>query len=340
MRLYCAVVSFVQALVLIVTLPALVHAQAPPMPDMPGMVMPPVDQGSVAGVVTKATGGAIAGATVTATNSVNKAQFSASTNVDGQYLLPSLPAGTYDVVVTLGGFETFRQAGVVIAKGTAQQINAALRAGGDGDRQALLDRIEELEKRLGDLESSAVLSEPETRVRRLDVYVDQNGIQYDQPTAGAVHEVTYQRERVYRRQTISEKIDEAMSAYLSVRADNVSVRLDWSDQIDARVSATRSVAETAADGTPDAATDGDLPPALAAMMEDRRADARDAAAAARREAIVVLPPSTWREISGRAETLGVIADLSADGAEVHLVVDFQVQAPAPGLSGDAETAAS
>jgi two-component system sensor histidine kinase DegS len=135
-------------------------------------------------------------------------------------------------------------------------------------------------------------------------------------------------------------IDEAMSAYLSVRADNVSVRLDWSDQIEARVSATRSVAEMAPDATPDAAADADLPPALAAMMEDRRADARNAAAAARRDAIVVLPPSTWREISGRAETLGLIADLSADGAEVHLVLDVPVQAP-PGLpSEDAETAES
>ena len=40
------------------------------------------------------------------------------------------------------------------------------------------------------------------------------------------------------------------------------------------------------------------------MMEDRRADARDAIEAARREAIVNLPPSTWREIQGRAATLG------------------------------------
>ena len=57
----------------------------------------------------------------------------------------------------------------------------------------------------------------------------------------------------------------------------------------------------------------DLPPALAAMMEDRRADARDAVEAARREAIVALPPSTWREIQGRAATLGVAAELLGRG---------------------------
>ena len=51
---------------------------------------------------------------------------------------------------------------------------------------------------------------------------------------------------------------------------------------------------------PRPAADADLPPALAAMMEDRRADARDAVEAARRDAIVELPPSTWREIQSRA----------------------------------------
>jgi len=58
------------------------------------------------------------------------------------------------------------------------------------------------------------------------------------------------------------------------------------------------------------------------MMADRRADARDALEAARREAIVVLPPSTWREIQGRAATLGMLAELSPEGNEVRLVVEM------------------
>ena len=182
------------------------------MPNMPGMRSLPTDQGSVAGTVTKATGGAVAGATVTATNTANGTQFSASSDEEGRYLLPSLPPGTYDISVQLGGFQIFRQAGLSIIAGGAQEVNAALQAGDDSDRQALLDRIETLEKRLSDLESSAVLSEPETRVRRIEVYVDDNGIQTDEPVPGAKREVTYQRERVYRRQTISEKIEEAMSS--------------------------------------------------------------------------------------------------------------------------------
>jgi two-component system sensor histidine kinase DegS len=116
-------------------------------------------------------------------------------------------------------------------------------------------------------------------------------------------------------------IDEAVSAYLTARAEQVTVRLDWADQVEATVTASRAAAEVRADTTPEEGTAKDLPPALAAMMEDRRADARDAAEAARREAIVVMPPTTWREIQGRAETLGITAELLEEGSVLRLVTE-------------------
>jgi hypothetical protein len=126
-------------------------------------------------------------------------------------------------------------------------------------------------------------------------------------------------------------LDEAMAAYLGARAERVSVRLDWDSGIEARVSASRAAAG-GLDSTPDAEADANLPPALASMMEDRRADARVAVEAAKREAIVVLPPSTWREIQGRASTLGMVAELSADGAELRLVAEL------PPLPGETDVA--
>ena len=181
--------------------------------NMPGMKMP-ADLGIVSGTVTKAADKApVAGATVLATNTTNGIQLSATTQEDGSFVLPSLPAGTYDVSVQLGGFKPFRQQGVAVAVNSTVRLTATLEAGdADTERLALLDRIETLEKRLTDIESSAVLSDPETRVRRVEVYVDKNGVQSDSPTPGAKKEVTYQRERVYRRQTINEKIEEAMAS--------------------------------------------------------------------------------------------------------------------------------
>ncbi len=195
---------------------ALVGAQVgqpPAMPNMPGMRMPAQDVGLIAGTVTKASGGPVAGATVAAINPTNGTQLSASTDDEGRYSLPSLAVGTYDVTVQLGGFKSFTRRGVAVSANGTAQVDAALEAGDpSSERQAFLDRIEVLEKRISDLESSAVLSEPETRVKRVEVYVDKNGNQFDEPTDGAKKAVTYQRERVYRRQTINEKIEEALAA--------------------------------------------------------------------------------------------------------------------------------
>ena len=193
--------------------------------NMPGMRMPAADLGIVSGTVTKAADKApVAGATVLATNATNGIQLSATTQDDGSFVLPSLPAGTYEVSVQLGGFKPFRQPGVAVAANSTVRLTASLEAGdADTERLALLDRIETLEKRLGDLESSAVLSDPETRVRRVEVYVDKNGQLSDNPSPGAKKEVTYQRERVYRRQTINEKIEEAMA---SEKEQAVSVGVD------------------------------------------------------------------------------------------------------------------
>ena len=216
------------ALLASMALPSIANAQAPQgqaqMPGMPGMPATPLSVGNVLGTVTKATGGAVAGATVIATNPTNGTQYSASTGDDGQYSLPSMPVGTYDVRVQLGGFKPFTRAAVVVGTNTAIQVDAALEPGDtDSERQALLDRIEVLEKRLSDIETTAVLSDPETRVKRVEIYVDPNGVQTDEPVPGAKLEVTYQRERVYRRQTINEKIEEALA---SANDQSVKVGVD------------------------------------------------------------------------------------------------------------------
>ena len=121
-------------------------------------------------------------------------------------------------------------------------------------------------------------------------------------------------------------LDEALVAYLGAMPDRVSLRLDWGEHLEARVAAARAVADHVRPSTTDvpAETGKDLPPALAAMIEDRRADERDAAAAAIRESIIVLPPATWREIQARAASIGVLAELLGEGGEVRLVATMPV----------------
>ena len=141
-------------------------------------------------------------------------------------------------------------------------------------------------------------------------------------------------------------LDEALAGYLSAKPERVVLRLEWSDRLEARVTATRSearagVAARAEEGVRSDASalaeegaraaraagsrggrgkqEGELPPALAAMMEDRRSDERAAVEAARLATIVELPARAWREISARATTMGLEAELLAEGGEVRIV---------------------
>jgi hypothetical protein len=198
-------------------------AQAPATPGQMNMAD---HRGGISGAVRNAGGAAVAGATVMAINAETGAQFTATTDAKGAYAFPALPVGRYNVSVeSAPGLTAFRQTGIDVAADRALQVNITLDAAAtaqaaDSDRLTLLERIATLEQRLNDLESSAVLSEPETRVRRVEVFVDENGNESDQPVPGATPAVTYRRERVYRRQTINEKLEEAIED-----AENRSVRL-------------------------------------------------------------------------------------------------------------------
>ena len=120
-------------------------------------------------------------------------------------------------------------------------------------------------------------------------------------------------------------LDEALAAYLGAAPDRVTLRLDWADQLEARMAATRAVVEPRRRSDvdlPDPEPGKELPPALAVMFEERLADERAAAEAAVRESIVAMPPANWREIQGRASSIGVTAELLLEGSELRLVADI------------------
>jgi hypothetical protein len=187
------------------------QAQAPAQMNMAD------HRGGVRGVVRNESGAAVAGTAVTATNAETGAQFTATTDAQGAYSFAALPPGKYDLsIVSPSGLVSFRRTGVEVVADRTATLDIAMTAAtaaeaAEFERQQLLQRIATLEQRITDLESSAVLSEPETRVRRVEVFVDPSGGVHDEPVQGAEREVTYQRERVYRRQTISEKIEEALA---------------------------------------------------------------------------------------------------------------------------------
>jgi two-component system sensor histidine kinase DegS len=131
-------------------------------------------------------------------------------------------------------------------------------------------------------------------------------------------------------------LDEALGGYLAASPDQVVLRLDWTDErVEGRISATRDrssaidIAEREAAAQASATADTkDLPPALAAMMADRRDQAEANAESVRNAAIVALPANAWREIQDRAATVGIVAELVAGGGELRIAVDLPVEQPA------------
>jgi hypothetical protein len=121
--------------------------------------------------------------------------------------------------------------------------------------------------------------------------------------------------------TVFRVLDEALGAYLGLGPERVTLRLDWTEELEARLVAERTVVLPAGhdEALPDVPTD-DVPDAIKQMISDRH-DARTAAVAAAEEAaIVVLPAGARRDILERAGSIGATVEILARGAELRLVV--------------------
>lgn len=109
-------------------------------------------------------------------------------------------------------------------------------------------------------------------------------------------------------------IDEAITGFLSLHPSQLIVRLDWAERevhvtirsgrADERALMARAAADLQAASRPDE----DLPPALAQMIQEQRADEFQ-----ERSQAHALPAERWQEIQARAEAVGVAVRLLDDG---------------------------
>ena len=85
--------------------------------------------GAVTGTVKDATGAAVPGATVKATNTATNLEVTAKTESNGSYLVPNLPAGTYTLAITKEGFETENHTEVLVNSDRTTTVNGSLQVG-------------------------------------------------------------------------------------------------------------------------------------------------------------------------------------------------------------------
>ncbi|HEY3333743.1 MAG TPA: histidine kinase [Candidatus Limnocylindrales bacterium] len=135
--------------------------------------------------------------------------------------------------------------------------------------------------------------------------------------------------------TVFRVLDEALGAYLALGPDKVSLRLDWTDELEARLGAERSVVMPRAHEAelPAIPTD-DVPDQIRRMIEERHEARTAAVAAAEEAAIIVLPAAARRDILERAGSIGATVEVLGGGSELRLVVPLPA-APADD-AGEAE----
>jgi hypothetical protein len=87
------------------------------------------EQSGLAGTVTDQSGALVPNVTVTAKNGQTGLRRSVSTNVSGEYALPNLPVGTYDVTVEAAGFKTAVASGIKLNVQQTARVDVQLELG-------------------------------------------------------------------------------------------------------------------------------------------------------------------------------------------------------------------
>lgn len=89
--------------------------------------------GEISGRVTDPSGGVIVGANVTVTNRATNTARTVQANTSGNYTLPFLPPGLYDVQVDQTGFKAARREGVQLEVGATARVDVAMEVGSVSD---------------------------------------------------------------------------------------------------------------------------------------------------------------------------------------------------------------
>src|SRR5438876_8430306 len=91
------------------------------------------DRGTITGTVADAANAIVGGASIEAKNTESGATYTAASTETGNYTLTQLPAGTYQLTVTLPGFKRYIRQNVVVAATQTVRLDVKLEVGAVGE---------------------------------------------------------------------------------------------------------------------------------------------------------------------------------------------------------------
>src|ERR1043166_5475982 len=82
---------------------------------------------TLGGIVTDPSGSAIPNVQVTLASSTEKASRQTVTDAAGQYVIPAITPGTYELIVKAGGFQPQTLTGIVLTSGQGSTLNVSMK---------------------------------------------------------------------------------------------------------------------------------------------------------------------------------------------------------------------
>src|SRR6478672_1852519 len=109
------------------------------------------DRGTITGTIADPVGAVIAGAPVQGRNVETGAAYQAASTTTGNYTLSQLPAGSYEITVTVPGFKKYVRQGLTVEVAQTLRIDVALEVGSAAESITVTEAAPLLKTESGEL---------------------------------------------------------------------------------------------------------------------------------------------------------------------------------------------
>src|SRR5215471_11562642 len=133
------------------------------------------DRGTITGTISDPAGAVVASAAVEARNIETGAVYPVATSTTGNYTIPQLPAGTYELTVTVPGFKKYVRPGLIIQAAQTIRVDAALEVGSATEAVTINAEAPLLKTEIGEL-SQTVEAKTMDALPLLEIGASSSGI--------------------------------------------------------------------------------------------------------------------------------------------------------------------
>ena len=109
------------------------HATAVGLFALAGAILAQSDRGTITGTISDPAGAVVAGAAIEARNVATGAVYPAASSSTGNYTIAQLPAGNYELAVTVPGFKKFVRQNLVVEVAETVRVDALLEVGASSE---------------------------------------------------------------------------------------------------------------------------------------------------------------------------------------------------------------